>query len=223
MGSTQMRMHYWIGAVMAVMLSLGVGAKAQAATQIFNFSVSDPAAGLGSGPFGQVSVTENAGALDFLVSLTSPYRFHAGNSNHNAFTFDLIGDPSITISNITSGFSRLAGASFSDPPFGSFDYALACTGCGPGYSGGKSGPLSFEVTANSGSLTLASLGFNTVNEKHIYFTSDVVNPCGCTGNVGAVLSAVPEPATWGLMIMGFMGVGIALRSKRRSLELASAA
>lgn len=34
------------------------------------------------------------------------------------------------------------------------------------------------------------------------------------------LGGVPEPATWGLMLAGFFGVGAALRARRRSLLLA---
>jgi PEP-CTERM motif len=28
-------------------------------------------------------------------------------------------------------------------------------------------------------------------------------------------SAVPEPATWGLMLLGFAGIGMAMRRRRR--------
>jgi hypothetical protein len=38
-----------------------------------------------------------------------------------------------------------------------------------------------------------------------------------TYNVGlvAVPSAVPEPATWAMMLTGFLGLGMALRNRRR--------
>jgi hypothetical protein len=35
-----------------------------------------------------------------------------------------------------------------------------------------------------------------------------------------VLNAVPEPATWALMIMGFGGVGAMARSRRRQASFA---
>lgn len=209
--------RYFVAALAAVTLAFGATSSAQAASELFNLSVVDPAAGLGSGPFGSVTVTEDAGALDFLVSLNSGFKIHKGNFNHSGFAFSLSGDPAITISALTSGFSQSAGSSFSEPPFGSFNYALACTGCGPGYGGGSSGPLSFKVTPNSGSLTLASLGFNVVSGQNIYFTSDIVNSDGMTGNVGAVLSAVPEPATWGMLIFGLGLVGAVLRRRTGGL------
>jgi hypothetical protein len=32
---------------------------------------------------------------------------------------------------------------------------------------------------------------------------------------GVSVSAVPEPATWGVMLVGFGGLGVAMRSSRR--------
>ncbi len=37
-------------------------------------------------------------------------------------------------------------------------------------------------------------------------------------NGNASFAAVPEPATWGLLILGFAGLGGALRSRRRNLQ-----
>ena len=36
-----------------------------------------------------------------------------------------------------------------------------------------------------------------------------------TFNFGAVPAAVPEPATWGMMLFGFAGIGMAIRRRRR--------
>ena len=196
-----------------------------AATSLFNLSVADSSAGLGSGVFGTVSVTESAGSLIFTETLNSGYKIHDGNSNHNAFAFSLDGAPAVTFSDITSGFSRVSGSSISAPPFTSgpapeFNYALNCDVCGPGYGGGFSGPLSFKVTANSGTLSLASLVFNTYDGQNVYFASDLVNSGGNTGNVGAVLvntPAVPEPASWAMFIGGFGLVGGALRRRKRTV------
>ena len=210
---------FGIGTAAALAMTL-LASTAQAAVQVFDLSVVDPAAGLSAGPYGTVTVTENAGKLDFNVALNSGFKIHDGNSNHQAFAFDLIGDPAITISNLTSGFG-IGPAPTSSPPLGNFDYSLSCTGCGPGYAGGNAGPLNFEV-ASAGALTLASLGFNTVSGQHIYFTSDIVGANGATGNVGAILTAgVPEPATWALMILGFGMLGSGLRLRRRESVLAA--
>lgn len=41
-----------------------------------------------------------------------------------------------------------------------------------------------------------------------------------TGNFSASLGPVPEPATWGLMLVGFGGMGAVLRRRRRALAFA---
>ena len=35
-----------------------------------------------------------------------------------------------------------------------------------------------------------------------------------SGGVSLAVAAVPEPATWGMMVLGFLGMGMALRTKR---------
>jgi len=196
---------------------------ASAAVQIYTFSVSDSSAGLGAGPYGTVTVTEgtgaNAGSLLFDIVLNAGFKIHDGNQNHNAFTFRLNGDPSVTISNLTSGFAAIktgSGDTVSSPPFGNYLTGIDCTtACGPGWNGGFTGPLSFKVSAGS-ALSLASLGFNTVGGNHIYFTSDMIIANGKTGNVGAVqtaVTAVPEPATWAMMLVGFGALGFAVRRR----------
>ena len=201
---------------------------ALSATQLANFTVVDPSAGLGSGPFGSVSVTENAGSLVFTETLAPGFRIHAGNANHNAFTFSILGDPAVTVSNLTSGFSAIStssGTNVSAPPFGDYFTAIACTSaCGHGYNGGFSGPLTFTVSSAS-ALSLTSLGFLNYNGNKVYFTSDVVNIDGFTGNVGAVINstpAVPEPATWAMMTVGFGAMGASVRYRRRSTHAIAA-
>jgi hypothetical protein len=44
--------------------------------------------------------------------------------------------------------------------------------------------------------------------------SCVAGACGLTTIQGSV-AAVPEPATWGLMLLGFGGIGMAMRRRRR--------
>ena len=44
-----------------------------------------------------------------------------------------------------------------------------------------------------------------------------------TLNTTAQIAAVPEPATWGMMLLGFVGLAWAFRSRRRSAQLPSLA
>ena len=210
----------------AIASAFSMASPAAAAVQVFNLSVSDPAAGLGSGPYGTVTVTENGGALNFVETLTAPYRIHDGNANHNALAFNIAGN--LTITNLTMGFVAVSpdsATSVTGPPFGTFAAAIDCTtACSNGYAGGFVGPLSFTVTSSSGPLTLSSLTANTYNNLNVYFASDVVQGNGNTGNVGGVAggSPVPEPATWAMMLVGFGAAGYSLRRRRRATALQAA-
>lgn len=196
---------------------LALATPAAAATQVFSFT--QTAASLGAGPFGTVTVTENAGALDFVFTLADGYRIRkTQNDNHNAFTFSLAGDPAVTIAGLPSGFSTFrldSGTGVNAPPFPAAMTGIKClSACGPGWGGGYSGPLSFKVMAGY-QLSLNSLVSNLHNSQAIYFTSHMVNANGVTGNVGAIALSgpVPEPSTWALLILGFGAVGAGMRRR----------
>jgi hypothetical protein len=56
-------------------------------------------------------------------------------------------------------------------------------------------------------------GCTTVTPDGIFCSSGLNNfSAAATGTFSA---AIPEPATWGLMIMGFGGMGAVLRNRRR--------
>ncbi len=216
-------------AAAAVLCAMTFSQPALAQSATFDFSVDGSSSGLGSGPYASVTVTQSGGSLVFLQTLSAPYRIHDGNTNHSAFAFRIIGDPAITITNLTPGFQALnltAGSNQAEPPFGDFFTVIDCTtACGAGYGGGYTGQLGFTVSSTS-ALTLASLGFNQVGTNSIYFTSDLVQAQGLTGNVGATLRAVPsvpEPSTWAMMLFGFGAMGVSLRRRRRGQALLQAA
>jgi PEP-CTERM motif len=209
----------------ALLLSLSALLSPSANASVYTLSVTDSSAGLGSGPYGTISVTQDANgtSLDITETLNSGFKFHGGNGNHPALAFSLLGDPAISLSNLTTGFALVSASSVSAPPFGSFDYALSCTGCGTGYNGGLAGPLSFELTSSAGALTPSSLTFDTYNGNNIYFSTDLVISNGNTGNAGATFTpAVPEPSTWAMMILGFFGLGF-MGHRRRSKMAPNAA
>ena len=204
---------------------------ALAATQTFTLSVLDPASGLGSGPFGTVTVTENVGGtLTFTETLLAGFKIHeTKSSNHNAFYFSIVGDPGVIVTGLANGFTAnnvSAATNVSAPPFNDFYTAISCgtPACGNGING-YAGPFSFTVArTDAGALTLASLRSTAFGGNSVYFASDLVNANGNTGNVGAIsqTGAVPEPATWGMMLIGFAGIGISLRRRRRAQALAAA-
>jgi hypothetical protein len=191
---------------------------------VYTLSVSDASAGLGAGPYGTVSVTQDADgvSLDITETLNAGFKIHGGNSNHEALAFSLSGNPAVSVSKLDgtalTGFALVSpsAGSIGAPPFGSFDYALDCTGCGAGFGGGFAGPLTFKLTGAS-ALTLNSLEFDTYMGNNIYFSSDLVIANGNTGNVGGTLTAaVPEPSTWAMMILGFAGIGFMAYRRKSS-------
>jgi hypothetical protein len=51
-------------------------------------------------------------------------------------------------------------------------------------------------------------------------TTDPKGSCPATGPAGFSLTSVPEPAGWGLMLLGFGTVGALIRRRRASLSAA---
>jgi hypothetical protein len=114
------------------------------------------------------------------------------------------GSISITLSGLTSGKEY----------FVSFDAAQR-----PGYG---ADPLTFTAPGVSTDYTVAGTAWKTYQTSFVAdSTSDVLTFAGAvqTGDTSvgldAITVAVPEPATWAMMLIGFGMVGCALRARRR--------
>jgi len=77
------------------------------------------------------------------------------------------------------------------------------------FSGTTRRDFAFALTGLSVPLTIGSNGLLTS------FTGDTTGIASADGRIRVPPGAIPEPATWGMMIMGFAGIGAALRSRRR--------
>jgi hypothetical protein len=171
--------------------------------------------GCGTSPFGTIDVMQDgSNTVKIAVSLLSGDEF-VKTGFPGSFAFDIIGNPTIGISNLTAGWSLLsttAGNRQFDG-FGDLDYALTCTACGNGASNPFAGPISFDVSAAG--LTPASFAELSRGNTHAYFVADIIGTTGNTGPVGATLvpTSVPEPSSILLLISG--GLLLTFSSLRR--------
>jgi hypothetical protein len=201
-------------------LTIGMAAAGASQATIYTLTLDGCSSSCGAGPFGTVTVTDNptdVGSLDVVVQLAAGIQFNGAGASktHTALAFDLVGNPAVTIQNIsdTANFAG-AGAIANASPFGAFGYTLDWKGPNGNPTGVTS--LSFEIKTSGAPLTLGSTDYNGTP---LFFTADVLGN-GNTGNVAATGvpttgGGVPEPATWAMMLMGFGGLGAMLRNRRR--------
>ena len=208
-----MALFNWVKAILLIMFVIGGTRVANASTITYDFTVDSCTGTCGTNPFGTIKLTDAAGGgVDVLVTLLNGDKFVKTGAG-DAFTFDLVGNPTITVTNITTGFSLIsthAGSTLPNGAIGHFEYGFTCSGCGPGASSPLAGPLSFHVA----NVTIAS--FNDPNSGGNLFSTDIIGNNGNTGVVAAnAVPAVPEPSTWAMVIFGFLGVGF-LKYRRQN-------
>jgi len=174
------------------------------------------------GPFGAITVTQvTANSVLVTETLASGVGF-VNTPAGNSLQFNIQGQPQITISNLTAGFSQAAPVGNSGAVSG-FMYAIDCTSqavCGKGGNNPYYGMLSFVVTSTT-PLSAGAFGLATGNGY--YASSDLIFP-GLTGNIEAAkpgtlppeaLAATPEPAAMLLFGTGMVAFAGLLRKRLR--------
>ena len=176
---------------------------------------------LNGGSGGTITVTETAAnTLSFSVSLASGVGIlGTGAGGGASLGFNLAGDPTITFSNLTSGFAVTGGSNPTGAQTihmdgaGDFEYGVICTtACGSGGSSPFTGTLSFTITDT---LTLASLEQNASNE---FFGLDVIGPNTNTGIIDASSGFPPirvgEPSSIAVLGGSLLAMGLFLRRRK---------
>jgi hypothetical protein len=196
-------------------------------------------------------VGDTTTSLTYTVDLATGVSFHAnhsGNSGTGAFFYFQLTDPgapAITFSKVgTSGSIGGKSYSYNAPIAGSFapnpgnfpghyDFEATCADSTAGKICG--GPFTFTA---SGATTAdpfvigSPLGHGLFPDDQIAFVADISVSGNCgnlscvagTGLVGSslVVTAVPEPTTWAMMILGFCGMGFMAYRRKDKLALSAA-
>jgi hypothetical protein len=110
---------------------------------------------------------------------------------------------------------------FSNDQTGTYTFALITSTPGASVTleqlmagGGTSILQTVMGSGNSLTLNTGTLAANTTYRFLYNFTAGTGGGT-VSGNASFLQSAVPEPATWALMLMGFGGIGLAMRRRRK--------
>lgn len=110
---------------------------------------------------------------------------------------------------------------FSNDQTGFYNFALISSTLGATITleqlmtGGGASTL-YSSTGATNSLSLLTGVLNSGTTYRFTYTGGFPTGGGTTsGNASFYVAAVPEPATWGLMLIGFGGIGLAMRRRRR--------
>ena len=173
-----------------------------------------------------VSALAGASAANAAISIgaTSGSNIVVGTPNNSTMPEKVTFDTTTKTAGSTSPWFE-----FSNDLSGTYTFALITSTSGATVTleqllaGGGSSIIQ-TVTGSSNSLTL-NTGVLTAGATYRFLYTFNAGTGGGTvsGNASFLQAAVPEPATWAMMLIGFGGIGLAMRRRRSGVALAQVA
>jgi hypothetical protein len=223
---------YLVGAAVAVSLAIPVASQA---AELFNQDLAIPGVyfGAGNGALPQEFVTNTADGVEIglrskisgihpqVVPTSDVYNIPIGDT----FNFDYSFNPNISGSEISlvGLTASITVHDFLSGLTATFDPSSALLGNTSGAGFGAPGGYQNSEKISFGFLD-PGYNPNLDDTFSVVFTVNGLadGPLTVDNTVVVGGGAVPEPATWGLMILGFAAVGAGLRNRRRRVIAATA-
>ena len=214
-----------LAAAAASALALSFGTAASALTT-FSLNLGNAAIGGYPSPYGSVDV-------NLVDATTADITFTAGSVGIYDYFFIATSAADVNVNATSWSFSNLTGngGALSDGGSGNVDGHGTFNQTFDQFDGfgQPSTSISFRLTDLSGTWAssdsvLAANGSGHFVAAHIAVCDTSANPT-CNSDLGAVATGfatdgpgggIPEPATWGLMLVGFFGAGALIRRRRRA-------
>lgn len=196
-----------------ICLAAGLALPAGAVPVVYDITVDHATGGLGTAPFGTVSLNQNGTSVDFTVHINTGYSFVlTGAGDFMDFKFNAtgvaLGDITIT-QNAPKTLIAQTG-SFNGDGTGQFGFGIT----GDGQKNGGAGAFgSVDLKFNVAGSTISD--FTTANNLGFLFAVDLLSPNGNTGPAavqGPPRRQVPDGgSTAALLGAGLLGVGAVRR------------
>ena len=168
------------------------------------------------------SISGSQYKIDYLIDNTSSAPITG--SRVSIFGFQNV-TPNYSSASVTGIFDTVGTGNV--PNFGTVEFCATTVNCSGGGSAGVDINTTYDMAHSGGTVTLnfAAPGDITLDDFFVRYQS-IAGAGEVTSAIGREIPpppAVPEPATWALMLAGFGAAGVAMRRSRRQGAIAQLA